>query len=134
MYSQDSFFDLSAIGQVGLAALSLTLFVLTVTLAHLLLRRRPVWLRLLGAAAIFWAFVWLSPQIYYMYYRVLIPDLPLQWVIKVPPVGAQRLFELLTFQWRANLSAHSQGVLGWCVLLAPFLRWPRATPAPRDTL
>lgn len=123
MYSQDSFFDLSALGQVGLGVLSLTMFVLTVVLSHRLLRRRPIWLRILGASVAFYAFVWLSPQVYYMYYRIVIPDLPLQWVIKTP-FGPQRLFELLTFQWRANLSAHSQGVLGWCVLAAPFVRWP----------
>ena len=125
MYSQDSFFDLSAIGQVGLGALSLTLFALTVLAAHLLLRGRPAWARVLGALVMFWAFVWLSPQVYYMYYRLLIPDLPLQWVIKVP-FGPFRLFEILTFQWRANLAAHSQGVMGWCVLAAPFVGVPRS--------
>ena len=130
MYRQDSFFDLSPLGQVGLACLSLTLFTLTIVLAHVLLRGRPVWLRVLGALVVFYGFVWFAPQVYYMYYRVLIPDLPLQWVIKTP-FNPLRLVELLTFQWRANLAAHSQGILGWCVLAAPFLRVPWARSGRR---
>lgn len=126
MYAQDSFFDLTPRGQVGLAALSFALFLLTMIGTHYATRTMSLWLRVLSGLVALWAFVWLSPQVYYQYYRLLIPDLPLQWVIK-QPAGPQRLLELLTFQWRFNLSAHSQGLLGWCLILWPVLhRWLRS--------
>ena len=123
MYDRDSFFDLSLVGQVGLACLSVAMFLALILVAHRTLRQRSVWLRVLGSMFLFWLFVWLSPQVYYMYYRVLIPDLPLQWVIK-PPLNPLRIVELLSFQGRQTLAAHGQGVLGWCMFAAPFLRWP----------
>ena len=124
MYRQDSFFDLTPWGQVGLALISLTLFVVMVLLARRALWRFPVWFRLTGALVLFWVFVWLSPQVYYMYYRMIIPDLPLQWVIWPPrdPVDAA---QMLVFSFRQNLSAHGQGILGWAVILAAGIgrRW-----------
>ncbi len=128
VYRQDSFFDLSGWGQVGLACLSLFLFLSMLLAARLLLRKRAVWVRILGALALFWLFVWLSPQVYYMYYRTIIPDLPLQWVIKPPRFPGNGLGYLF-FQGRQNLSAHGQGVLGWCLILVPFLRWPLRGPS-----
>lgn len=121
MYNQDSFFDLSAWGQVGLAALSLTLFVAVVAASWRLLHRRGLMLRVVGALGLFWLFVWLSPQVYYMYYRMIIPDLPLQWVIW-PPHGAAKPAQMLMFSYRDTLSAHGQGILGWGVIVAPFVR------------
>ena len=130
MYDQDSFFDLSPLGQVGLACLSLTMFVLAFAIVRLALRHRPVWMRIVGSLAVLWLFVWLSPQVYYMYYRVLLVDLPLQWVIKVPK-GLLHLAELLTFQGRQNLAAHGQGIMGWLLIAAPFL--PLTRKEPRET-
>lgn len=121
MYSRDSFFDLTPWGQVGLAAISLTLFVLTIIVSRKLLRPYGVWVRLFGAVVLFWIFVWISPQIYYTYYRMIIPDLPLQWVIWPPPPPGEAL-RMLIFSYRSNLSAHGQGVLGWAVIAAPFVR------------
>lgn len=120
MYRQDSFFDLTGWGQVGLAALSLGLFVLMVGLARRLRRRWPLWARVLGGLALFWLFVWLSPQVYYSYYRMIIPDLPLQWVIW-PPREPFRPLQMLVFSYRPTLSAHGQGILGWAILLAAAL-------------
>lgn len=130
MYAQDSFFDLSALGQVGLACLSGVLSLATLWALHRLARGRSIWVRLVCAVVAFWAFVWLSPQVYYMYYRLLIPDLPLQSVIKWP-VGPWRLLELVTFQWRSNLSAHSQGVLGWALLAVAIFSRQRG-PRPKN--
>jgi hypothetical protein len=121
MYSQDSFFDLSAWGQVGLALISLALFVMMVLLARRGLRHLSIWGRFLGALALFWIFVWASPQVYYMYYRMIIPDLPLQWVIW-PPKNALIPFEMLFFSYQPSLSAHGQGILGWAILLAAVLQ------------
>ena len=125
MYSQDSFFDLSPWGQVGLACLSAVLFLLVVYAARALLRKRPVWLRILGALAIFYLFVWLSPQVYYLYYLTIIEGLPLQWVIWPPYRGPVDALLLLVFQGPHSLSAHGQGLLGWSLLAAPFLKLPK---------
>ena len=129
MYQQDSFFDLSIVGQIGLACLSLTLFVLWLLLARAILRNRPVWIRLLGALCLFWIFVWVSPQIYYQYYHLFFEFLPVQWVIWPPPTPFKAV-QYLAFQGPQNLSAHSQGVLGWCLLGLPFLRRSKPGDAP----
>lgn len=120
MYSQDSFFDLTLWGQLGLTCLSLFLFSFMVFISWAALRRRSIGARIFGALILFALFVWASPQIYYMYYRMIIPDLPIQWVIWNLREPFKAL-QMLVFQYRPNLSAHSQGVLGWVMLLAPFL-------------
>lgn len=124
MYQQDSFFDLSGWGQVGLALISVTLFVAMLLITRRLLRRFPVWGRIIGALVLFWLFVWASPQIYYMYYRMIIPDLPLQWVIWHVREPLKPL-EMLIFSYRPNLSAHGQGILGWAMILTA-MGFPRA--------
>lgn len=124
MYNQDSFFDLSSWGQIGLACISATLALLTFLAVRALLRGQVIWLRLVGSLILFWLFVWLSPQIYYMYYRMIIPDLPLQWVIW-PPENPLVALQYLFFQGPHNLSAHGQGILGWSLIAAPFVSFTR---------
>lgn len=121
MYLQDSFFDLSPWGRVGLIVLSTCLFFFTVFTTKLVLNNKPVWLCILGSLGIFVLFVCLSPQVYYMYYRILIDGLPLQWVIK-PMEAPMAALKYITFQGPENLSAHSQGLLGWFLILTPFLK------------
>ena len=53
MYDQDSFFDLTPLGQAGLAALSVVLFAITVCAAWALLRNRPHLMRVPGAPLLF---------------------------------------------------------------------------------
>ncbi|MEL7389083.1 MAG: hypothetical protein AAFN76_04815 [Pseudomonadota bacterium] len=120
MYNQDSLFDLSLWGRFGVLCISGTLFAFWLYAARRLLSDRPVWMRLFGAFVLFWLFVWLSPQAYYMFYRLIIPDLPLQWVIW-PPEGLLETLRLLVFQGPATLSAHGKGLLGWALLVIPFL-------------
>ena len=120
MYAQDSFFDLSPLGQVGLACLSTVLFAVTALAARSLFKGRPLWIILPGALCLFWLFDWLAPQIYYMYYRILIPGLPLQWVIWPPP-GLAEIAGLVTFQGPQSLSAHSRGLLAWSLVLVGWL-------------
>ncbi|MEP3845531.1 MAG: hypothetical protein ABJM43_09340 [Paracoccaceae bacterium] len=120
MYSQDSFFDLTLWGQLGLACLSIALFSLMVFISWATLRRRSIWTRIIGALILFGVFVWASPQVYYMYYRMIFPDLPMQWVIWHLREPFKAL-QMLVFQYRPNLSAHSQGILGWVIFVAPFL-------------
>ena len=122
MYQQDSFFDLSFWERVGLVCISATLAVMILLAARVLLRERPVWQRIAGALLLFWVFVWASPQVYYAYYRTIIPDLPLQWVIW-PPASPVEALRMLVFSGPQNLSAHSQGILGWALLIITF--YPR---------
>ncbi len=117
MYSQDSFFTLSVPGQIGLLALSILLMVVMLFLACTLFQARPRAFRLGFGLLLFWLFVWISPQIYYQYYRFLFDGLPQQWVIW-PPVTLERIAELLLFKAQPSLSAHAQGALGWAILLA----------------
>ena len=116
MYAQDSFFSLTPWGQVGLAVLSAVLFAVVLSAGYFGLRRHKRGVRLIGAITIFWLFLWLSPQVYYQYYSILIPTLPAQWVIKAP-FGPGYVTDLMLFRGRETLAAHSQGVLGWCLLL-----------------
>lgn len=116
MYPDDSFFTLSVGGQIGLAALSASLTVFTLFLFWRIAGGRPVAVRLGLALVFFFLFVWLSPQVYYLYYLILFDGLPFQSVLKAPP-GPGALLDLLTFQDRATLSAHSKGALGWILIL-----------------
>ena len=77
-----------------------------------LTKRLVLPLRIAVAALLFFAFVWLSPQVYYTYYMTLFDGLPWQVVVKDPP-SWRRLLGLMSFGGQVNLSAHSQGVLGW---------------------
>ena len=121
MYSQDSFFDLTPLGQAGLAAVSGVLFLITVFAAWQLLRNRPLWMRPVGSLLLFYLFIWVSPQIYYQYFHLLFEFLPDQWVI-FPPPSPVRAVEFLTFTGPQSLSGHGQGILGWALLLVPFLK------------
>ncbi|MEL7464692.1 MAG: hypothetical protein AAFN79_11530 [Pseudomonadota bacterium] len=124
MYDSDSFFDLTLVGRIGLLFLSSGMALGLIAVVWRGYRSRPLWLRLIGAVALLWLFVWLSPQVYYLYYRFLIPDLPLQWVLKTPPDPLD-LAQLLIFQGRETLSDHGKAVLGWCLIaaaLAPSIR------------
>ena len=125
-YDGDSFFTLSMAGRVGLLLLSAALSVLFIVLSHRVARGWPVAVRPILALLLFWLFVWLSPQVYYLYYRFLIPDLPLQWVLKTPP-GPLDIVRLLIFQGRETLSDHGKALLGWGLIAAaviPSIRSP----------
>lgn len=116
VYASDSFFTLTIAGQIGLAALSLILGGLIIAIYVRLAGRIPHWsMRIVLALLIFWAFAWLSPQIYYGYYLLIIDGLPVQWVVRRPP-GPAELLSLMTFQGPGTLSAHGQGGLGWLLL------------------
>lgn len=67
------------------------------------------------AAALFWLFMWLSPQVYYLFYMACLPGLPAQIVIGWPPFPA-RLMQLLWIDFSADLPPIAQGLLGWTLL------------------
>ncbi|WP_291738190.1 hypothetical protein [Leisingera sp. F5] len=124
MYDGDSFFTLSRGGQIGLAMLSLTLWGSWFWIVRRLTRFSPLWARLVSAIAAFWLFVWLSPQVYYMYYLMVISGLPMQIVVQTPP-DLSDLGHLLLFQSGFSLSAHSQAILGWSLILAAAKKSPQ---------
>ncbi|MEM7191100.1 MAG: hypothetical protein AAF439_15925 [Pseudomonadota bacterium] len=126
MYDQDSFFDLTTWGQIGLFAISTALFMAMLLAARAIFYRRALPVRVAGALILFWIFVWASPQIYYQYYMVIIDDLPWQWVIKTPGWPTDTI-SLLFFQGPHNLSAHGKGLLGWSLIaLVVFRPFPQA--------
>ncbi len=120
-YGEDSFFTLGWGGRIGVVAISLILLGLCLWVCYAAtggLGR--VW-RVLIALAVFWLFVWLSPQVYYMFYLLIFDGLPLQWVIGAPP-GADAVLRLMTFTERVTLSEHGKGVMGWAMVMAALLR------------
>ena len=74
---------------------------------------------LLGLA-IFYLFLWLSPQLYYLYYLTLFESLTWQVVVAAPPSLGQ-LFALLQIPADASLAEISLGVLGRGLLLVTLL-------------
>ena len=120
MYSDDPFFTLSGPGQIGLVLLSLVLFVVVVYAMVRVGRLVPHSVAVLLAIVGFWAFEWLSPQIYYFYFLTQFDGLPVQNVIQSPPSLAE-LFRIITFQYEFTLSAHGRALLGWALIIAALL-------------
>ncbi len=124
MYADDPFFNLSTVGRAGLVALSVLVFVVILALALAVFRRINLrsWslslaARLVLALCVLWAFEWLSPQLYYQYFQLIIDGLPAQIVVKPPPSPAA-LFDLLSFSAKSSISHHSRALLGWALILA----------------
>lgn len=120
MYSEDSYFTLTPTGQIGLAILSGLLFLLVSAAVWRLTSSHSPFTRVAIAFVAFWLFVWLSPQVYYAYYRLIIDGLPRQWVIGWPPFGDAVRY--LTFTGYPTLSAHAQGLMGWAMISLALLR------------
>lgn len=122
MFSQDSFFTLSVFGQIGLAALSVILFVLLIW--GMMRLKTTLYLRILIALISFYLFVWLSPQIYYTYYLIIFDGLPIQNVVQRPPTPLDML-RLITLTGEQSLSAHGKSLLAYAMLLAAIFRRKR---------
>ncbi|MGI9357314.1 MAG: hypothetical protein ACR2PF_19430 [Rhizobiaceae bacterium] len=125
MYAGDSYFTLTSGGQVLIGSISMLLALACVAVCAKLAWRRPWPARLIAALAVFVFFVWLSPQVYYTCY-IFLWDVSWQIVIGIPP-SPEDVLRILTFTNRANLSFHSQGLLGW-LLIATALLLPRLCP------
>lgn len=120
MYEGDSFFTLSMWGQAGLVIISLILALIWLSVEWRF--ARFLWGFVL-AALLFYAFVYVSPQVYYSYYQVIIGGLPEQWVISPPTLT--HMGELLSFRAGNSLSAHAQGALGWSLFAVALIRFRR---------
>ena len=121
MCEGDSFFLLSAAGRVGLAGLSALLAVAAG--AAVLAFKTPVG-RIASGLLVFWLFLWLTPQVYYLYYQIILDDLPWQ-IILGPPPSPDALLDQLLFRGPATLSNHAKGVLGWALLALGPLAWAK---------
>ena len=122
MYDGDSFFTLGIGGQIGLAVLTLVLTVLMVILTHrvAIMIRWKVW-AVVSALSLFWLFVWLSPQVYYLYYLMIFSGLPWQIVVAWPPPPGESLVDLILFRGEGTLSAHGKGALFWLMSATAFM-------------
>ncbi|WP_108879706.1 hypothetical protein [Anderseniella sp. Alg231-50] len=129
MYEGDSFFTLTLIGRIGLVLLSAGLAALTAAVFIKTTCRLAWLLRLLLAPVYLWVFVWLSPQVFYLYYMALFDHLPPRNVAQMPPQPSQ-IIHLLGFSGKAALSHHATGLLGWGLIV---LAWfgERAVPSAR---
>ena len=116
MYSKDTFFHLSFYGQIGLLILSLVVSAITIWLFWKTSKRFKLPIKLILAIAFIWIFIWLSPQVYYLYYIQIIEGLPLQNVIQWPP-SIFEILHTLTFTGKSNLSNHSKGLMFWVMML-----------------
>lgn len=122
MYDSDSFFTLTLAGRIGLVAVSACFALFSLFVTRVLTIGRTGVARFIIWAAVYLGFVWISPQGYYAYYRIIFDDLPAQWVIGNPP-AARELLELLSFRAPRTLSAHGIGILGWLMLVVTV--WPQ---------
>jgi hypothetical protein len=71
MYEEDSFFTLGLLEAAGVLVVSALLALGLLVVARRLYRGGRTGRRLLWAAALFWVFLWLSPQVYYVYYQLI---------------------------------------------------------------
>ena len=115
MYLEDSFFTLTIPGQLGLLLVSVALSALTIFVCWKLTKKRPLSIRMTVGLGLFYAFVWLAPQIYYFYYIFLL-GVPWQIVLQLPP-SPLSVAKLLSFSDIGDLSHHSRGLLGWVTLI-----------------
>ncbi len=131
MYQGDSFFTLGVGGQIGLLIVSLALAAVALGVTRVMTYFRPYILRPFIWAVLFISFVWLSPQAYYTYYRMIFDGLPAQSVIQAPP-RPEELLAFLTFTREATLSAHSVGLQGWLMLVVALLPRRKRIPETKD--
>ena len=127
MYEGDTFFHLTTQGRIGLIVLSIALSALMVWSYWKISSRFTLVVKLLLAFLFLWAFVWLSPQVYYQYYLLLIEGLPAQIVIQKPPSPATVL-ELASFTAQTSLSNHGKGILFWTLTLAGLIQYIKSKP------
>ena len=121
MYENDSFLTLSIAERIGLLCVTLVLSAVLIWLFWLTIKRLNIWLRPLFALLFLYVFIWLSPQIYYLYYLVIFDFLEFKNVIH-PPFNPLTLLNLLTFIESGKLADHGKGVLGWILIILSFLK------------
>lgn len=132
-YPGDSLFTLEPAEIAGVILISLTLIILFFWLLSVALlpiartvatkpavRPGAAVACLAGSLLLFGVSHTVSPQIYYTFYRWIIPGLPDQWVIRTW-LDVERLAGAAALAPEGSLSAHLTGVTIWCVTL--FVVW-----------
>jgi len=128
-YGNDSFFTLAPWPRAGLAALSaaliLGLFSLSAAKSAAIhragakLRAPPLAVfaaDLLASAALMAIALGLSPQIYYSYYRLVVPGLPAQWQLR-GWATVESLLRQASLAPDASLAHHLVGLTLWSLLI-----------------
>ena len=121
IYEFDSFFSLTPWERVGLFAVSLAFAAMCAGVVWMVCRGRVWPMRVVIALLVVWVFVWVSPQGYYAYYRMIFEDLPPRLVIPEVPTPWDMIGHM-TFTGRATLSSHTKGILGWMLVGLALLR------------
>ncbi len=124
MHDTYTILHLTPWARVGLVCLSAVFALVMFGIGHLLqsgisrkLARAIAWLAHAAAAiTLFWLFLWLSPQVYYLFYWAIFDDLPWQTVIAAPP-SPGALLRLFAIDFTADLPPIAQGLLGWGLLV-----------------
>lgn len=107
MYAEDALFTLTNLQITGVLTIATCLGAVFVGLVILI--ARGAWpMRLFVGSLAALAFEWLSPQVFYEYYRVIIPNLPRQSVLGAPDLVG--FLNVISFRDTASLSAHGRGV------------------------
>ncbi|MEM8631703.1 MAG: hypothetical protein AAGF74_10730 [Pseudomonadota bacterium] len=120
VYADDTFFHLTNFGRAGLAALSLAMGFGLLRVQRAAGRHLHIALRILLALGLFYDFIWLSPQVYYTYFRLIMDGLPAQ-VVVGPPPNPLEVLQLMTFTAKHSIAVHTQGLLGWAMFAAAVL-------------
>ena len=72
-------------------------------------------------------FLWLTPQIYYFYYQIILDDLPWQIIVSLP-LSPDAVLDRYLFRGPATLSNHAKGALAWALIaLGPLVYAGRLT-------
>jgi len=126
-YRGDSLYDLGLVGSAGLMLLSagmvLVLFWLAAVKTRWLEARSP-WLLLADpplAILLFMVSFMITPQLYYIYYVIMIPNLPIQWVA-TRWIGPLDLLSLARLPAAGSASDHLSGLALRALVLAALWR------------
>lgn len=128
-YQGDSFWTLHPSGRAGVVAIALVGVVSTFTIIAIKSRalRRFGWPTTVAlsvdvlAGLLIFGFVYsVGPQVFYTFYRIIIPDLPAQWVIDTA-FDTTRVLKVARVNADGSMSDHLAGVTLWAIL--PFTFW-----------
>ena len=143
-YPDDTIFNLSLSGRVGLIVLTGALVILLAGLS----RYKSRWLQravgsslgsratmpaldLLLTIVLFVIGLTLIPQLHYMYFTLLLDNLVQQWVIK--PISLAKVWHIMLVPREASLALHAEALSGWWLLMLVVLSWLRALRLSRHT-
>lgn len=111
MSGAESFYALTPLGRIGLLTLSVALCVAMIFLTRVIVTGWPLIARVMLSLILLWAFIWLSPQVFFSFYSLFFDEVPKGWVVKGPPPIGMAI-RVITFTGPADVMHHAQGALG----------------------